>query len=50
MYSIIDQQIARHFVHISECIYQPLPLYATQIINLFLTKKKSANHYKGLGF
>ena len=35
-YFIIDQQIARHFVHYSECLSNPLPFYATQIITLFL--------------
>ena len=43
MLYIVDQQIARHFVH------HP-PLYATQIINPFLTSRISANHGKGLEF
>ena len=33
---MIDKKIARHFVHYSECLYNPLPIYATQIINPFL--------------
>ena len=36
-YFIIDQEIMRHFVHYSECLYLPLPFSATQIINTFLT-------------
>ena len=48
-YIIIDQQIAcRHFVDYSEWLYQPLPYYATQIINPFLTLRISANHDKWL--
>ena len=34
-----DQQLARHFVHYSECLHYPLPFYVTQIINPLLTKK-----------
>ena len=49
-YFLIDQQIARHFVHYSECLYHPLIYYATQIINPFLTLRILANHDKGLGF
>ena len=32
-YSIIDQQIARHFVHYIECLYPPPSLLWTQINN-----------------
>ena len=49
-YFMIDQQIARHFVHYSEYIYHPLPFYTTKIINPFLNSRISANHDKGLGF
>ena len=49
-YSIIDQQVAPHFVHYSECLSNPLPFYATQIINPFLTLRISANKNKRLGF
>ena len=50
-YFIIDQQIASHFVHYSECLYYPLPLYATQIINHFLTSRISQPiTIKGLDF
>ena len=49
-YIIIDQQIARHFVHYSESLHHPLPFYATQIIYPFLTLRLSANHDKGLEF
>ena len=48
-YSIIDQQIVRHFVHYCECLFHPLPFSATQTTNPFLTSKISANHVKGLG-
>ena len=34
-YFVIDQQIARDFVHYIECFPIPLPFYATEIINLF---------------
>ena len=44
---MIDQQKARNFVHYSECLSNPLPFYATQIINPFLTSRISANHNKG---
>ena len=37
----IDQQIARHFVHYSKYLYNPLPFYATQIITLFKDLSKS---------
>ena len=43
-YFIIDQQIARHFLDSSECLYQPLPVYVNQIIYPFLTSRISANH------
>ena len=50
-YFIIDEQIARHFVHYSECLnLPPLLFYVTQIINQFLTSWISAYHDKGLGF
>ena len=29
---MIDQHVARHFVLYSECLSNPFPLYATQII------------------
>ena len=29
-YSIIDQQIALHFVEYRECLSNPIPIYATQ--------------------
>ena len=48
-YFIVDQQIARHFVHYSECT-NPLPFYLTQMINPFLILRTLANHDKGLGF
>ena len=41
----LDQQIARHFFFTN-----PLPFYATQIINHFLNSRSSANHDKGLEF
>ena len=41
---MIDHQIARHFVHYSECLY-----HSSQI-NHFLTSRISANHDKGLRF
>ena len=43
-YSKIDQQIARHFKYNGECLYHLLPVYATQIINPFLTSRFWANH------
>ena len=49
-YFIIDQQIARHFVLYSECLYHPLSFYGNQIITLFLTSTILAKHDKGLGF
>ena len=49
-YFIIDQQIARHSVHYSECLYHPLPIYATQMIKHFLTSRISTNHDKGFEF
>ena len=42
-YSIIDQQLARHFVQYSEWLTISLPFYATQIIDPFLTLRISAN-------
>ena len=47
-YLMIDQQIARHFVHFSKCLYTLLPFCATQLINPFLTAKIIANHNKRL--
>ena len=47
-YFIIDQQIARHFVHYSECLSNPPSLYATQMINPFLNSRIKDNHNKGL--
>ena len=44
---MIDQQIARYFLHLSEYLSNLLPFYATQIVNPFL---KSTNHDKGKGF
>ena len=49
-YSIIDQQIAWHFVDYSECLSNPLPFFETQIINPFLNSRITVNHEKGLGF
>ena len=49
-YFIIDHQIARYFVHFSECLLNPLSFYATQIIIPFLHLRISANHDKGWGF
>ena len=49
-YFIIDHQIARHFLHYSECSYHPLPFYATQMITPLLSSRISANQDKGLGF
>ena len=49
---IIDQQIARYFVH-SVNIFTtppPFPFYATQRINPFFTSKISANQDKGWDF
>ena len=43
---LIDQQIARHFVHYSECLSHPLLFYATQMINRLLNIRISANHDK----
>ena len=48
-YFIIDQQIAWHFVHYSECLFHPLPFFATLTTNHFPTSRISANHDKGLG-
>ena len=49
-YFIIDQQIARHCVHYSECLSNPLSFNATQITTPFLNSRISANHDQGLGF
>ena len=49
-YLMIDPQIARHFVHYSECLSNPLPFKATQIINPFLDSRFSANNNKGFEF
>ena len=49
-YFIKDQQIARHSVHYSECLSNPLPFYSNQIINPFLNSRISANDNKGLEF
>ena len=46
---IIDQQIAWHFVHYSECLYHLPSLLSTQITTPFLTSRFSTRHYKGLG-
>ena len=47
---ILDHQIARHFVQYSEWLSDPLPFYATQLINSFLNAKNPANHDKEWGF
>ena len=47
---ITDQQIARQFVHYSECLYHLHSFYVNQIINPFHSSKISANHDKGLVF
>ena len=47
---MIERQIARHFVHYSECLSNPLPFYATQILNPFLNLIILAKHDKGLGY
>ena len=47
-YFIIHQQIVWHFEHYSECLSNPLPFYATQLINHFLNSRVSAN--KGWDF
>ena len=44
IYFIVDQQIARHFVHYSERLSNPLSFYATQIIKPFHNSRISANH------
>ena len=49
-YFIIDQQIARHFVHYSECLSNLTSFYTIQLINPFLISRITANHDKGLGF
>ena len=45
-YFIVEQQLSRYFEHYSECLYHPLPFYATQITNHFLSSRISANHDK----
>ena len=50
IYFIIDQQIARAFVHYSECISIPLPFYTTQIINPFLNSSSQPITIKGWDF
>ena len=45
---MIGQQIAWLFEHYSECLSNPLPFYATQIIHPFLNSSISANHDKRL--
>ena len=45
-----EKQIAKYFVQYSECLSNPLPFYATQIINPILNSMISANHNKGEGF
>ena len=47
-YFIEYQQIEQHLVHFSECLYQEVPFYATQIIKPYLTSRISANHDKGI--
>ena len=47
-YSKIDQHLARHFLHYSECLQHPLTFYTTQIINPFLNSRISANQDKVL--
>ena len=47
---IIDQQILRHFLQYSECLTNPLPFYATQIIKHFPNLRTIGNHDKGWGF
>ena len=50
-YVMIDQQIAWHFVHYSECLSNSLShIYATQIINPFLNSRISTNEDKWVGF
>ena len=46
-YFLIDQQKARHFVHVFTTL---LPFYGTQIIYPLFTSRLSANYNKGLGF
>ena len=47
-YFIIDQQIARHLVHYSECLYTPVFLYNSINFTLFLLQ--GSEHDKGLRF
>ena len=48
---ILDQQIARYFVHYSKCLYHPPSLLCnSNNNNPFLTSRIGANHDKGIGF
>ena len=47
-YTILDQQIAQHFVQYIEGLSTTLAFYATQIINSILKSMISANHDIGL--
>ena len=47
---MIDQQIARHFVHYSEYPSNPLTFYANQKNNPYLNFRISANHDKRMVF
>ena len=49
-YLIVDHKVARHFLHYSECLSNPLSFYATQMINPFPNSRISANHDKVFGF
>ena len=49
-YSIIDQQIARHFVHYTECLYHHPSLLYNSYNSHFLASRISANYDKGLEF
>ena len=49
-YFIINQQIAQHFVHYSECLCHPFPSMKLKIVNPFLTSRIPANHDKVLEF
>ena len=44
-YFLIDQQKARPFVHFSEYLSDPLPFYATQLINYFQFKDLTQSQY-----
>ena len=45
-YVIIDKQLAQHYMRYSECLSNPLPFYATHIIDPFLNSRISASHDK----